>query len=435
MSLNYLVSPGFSLKGEVRVPGDKSISHRSIILGSLAVGTTEVINFLESEDALTTINVMRALGIKIEGPEQGHVHIFGNGINGLQASKSPLNMGNSGTSMRLFSGVLAGQKFSSDLYGDESLMSRPMGRVIHPLNSMGGSLRGYEGDYPPIFITGNRKLKGIRYEMPIASAQVKSALLLAGLFADGRTTLREPSSTRDHTERMLEGFGYSISRNHEEISLCGGGNLTAGRIEVPADLSSAAFFLIGAVVTPGSDILLEHVGINPTRSGILKILELMGADFQILNRRQVSGEPIGDIRVRYSQLHGIEIPTDLVPLAIDEFPIIFIAAACAEGDTTLSGASELRVKESDRIACMALGLDALGVKNRVMDDGIIISGGTIKGGKVNSFGDHRIAMSFAIAGLVAEGPIEIFDCENIATSFPTFYNAARSLGMDIVQEI
>ncbi len=435
MSLSYLVNPGFSLRGEIRIPGDKSISHRSIILGSLALGTTEVLNLLESEDVLSTVKVMRELGIRIEMSLEGTVHIYGDGFRGLKPSKKPLDMGNSGTSMRLLSGVLAGQNFDSHLIGDNSLMSRPMGRIIHPLNSMGAALSGEQGDYPPIFIKGNRELTGIRYEMPVASAQVKSALLLAGLYVDGETTVKEPSPTRDHTEKMLEGFGYSITREKDLISLRGGGYLTGRRIEVPGDLSSAAFFLVGASITPGSDILLQHVGINPTRIGILKILELMGADFQIVNSREMSGEPVADIRVRYAKLSGIEIPEILVPLAIDEFPAIFIAAACAEGLTTLSGAAELRVKESDRISCMAEGLDALGVKNKVMDDGIIISGGVIKGGSVNSFDDHRIAMAFAIAGLVATDPIEISNCENIATSFPNFFEVASDIGLDITQRV
>ena len=434
MSLNYLVNPGCGLKGEIRVPGDKSISHRSIIIGALAEGITEVVNLLEGEDVLSTVKAMRALGVRIEAPKEGLLKIHGVGFKGLQSLKAPLDLGNSGTSMRLLAGVLAGQNFDSRLFGDDSLMARPMGRVIHPLNLMGASLRGENGDYPPILITGKKTLTGIQYDMPVASAQVKSALLLAGLFIDGEITVREPGPTRDHTERMLEGFGYSISRESKKISLRGGGTLVGRPIEVPADLSSAAFFLIGAAITPNSDILLKHVGINPTRTGILKILELMGADFQILNQREVSGEPVGDIRIRYSKLRGIEIPSDLVPLAIDEFPVIFIAAACAEGCTKLSGAAELRVKESDRIASMAIGLDVLGVKNKVMDDGIVISGGVIKGGKVNSFDDHRIAMAFAIAGLAARSPIEISNCENIATSFPNFCEAATNIGVDVVMK-
>ena len=435
MSLNYLVNPGCGLKGEIRVPGDKSISHRSIIIGALAEGVTEVVNLLEGEDVLSTVKAMRALGVRIEAPKEGFLQIHGVGFNGLQSPKAPLDLGNSGTSMRLLSGVLAAQNFDSQLFGDDSLMARPMGRIIHPLNLMGASLRGENGDYPPILITGNQTLTGIQYDMPVASAQVKSALLLAGLFIDGEVTVREPGPTRDHTERMLEGFGYSISKESNKISLSGGGTLVGRSIEVPADLSSAAFFLVGAAITPNSDILLKHVGINPTRTGILKILELMGADFQILNQREVSGEPVGDIRIRYSKLRGIEIPSDLVPLAIDEFPVIFIAAACAEGCTKLSGAAELRVKESDRIASMAVGLDVLGVKNKVMDDGIVISGGVIKGGKVNSFDDHRIAMAFAIAGLAAISPIEISNCENIATSFPNFCETARNIGLDIVMKV
>ena len=432
--MNYLINSGYGLQGEISLPGDKSISHRSIILGSLATGITNVFNFLDSADARSTINAMRMLGVEIEGPKNGNVKICGVGMEGLQPPNSSLDMGNSGTSMRLLTGLLAAQSFDSSLHGDDSLMSRPMRRVIDPLNSMGGCVMGNENGYPPILVSGNRRLKGINYDLPMASAQVKSCLLLAGMFADGITSLKEPAVTRDHTERMLEGFGYPILRTNERISLSGGGSLRGRRFEVPSDLSSAAFFIVGASITPGSDILLRRVGINPTRAGVIKILELMGADLQILNQEEVSGEPIADIRIRYSKLRGIRIPLDLVPLAIDEFPAIFIAAASAHGDTKLCGASELRLKESDRILSMASGLDILGVKNKVLDDGIIISGGEIKGGQVNSFSDHRIAMAFAIAGLVATDTVEVLGCENVATSFPNFVEISRSLGIEISAE-
>ena len=429
--MNYLINPGRILQGEASLPGDKSISHRSIILGALATGTTNVFNFLESADAESTINAMRMLGVDIEGPENGNVKVLGAGMDGLRSPDSSFNMGNSGTSMRLLTGLLAAQSFDSSLYGDHSLMSRPMTRIIDPLKSMGACVKGNENGYPPLLISGNRRLKGINYDLPVASAQVKSCLLIAGMFAEGVTSLKEPAITRDHTERMLEGFGYPVSRTNGRISLSGGGNLHGRKFEVPSDLSSAAFFIVGASITPGSDILLRDVGINPTRAGIIKILELMGADLQILNQTEVSGEPVADIRIRYSKLKGIQIPVDLVPLAIDEFPAIFIAAASAHGDTRLCGASELRVKESDRISSMASGLDTLGVKNKVLDDGIIISGGEIGGGQIRSFSDHRIAMAFAIAGLVANDTVEILGCENVATSFPSFVEISRSLGMEI----
>ncbi len=432
--MNYLINPGYGLQGETSLPGDKSISHRSIILGSLATGITTVFNFLDSADARSTINAMRMLGVEIEGPKNGNVKIFGVGMHGLQSPNSSLDMGNSGTSMRLLTGLLSAQTFDSSLHGDLSLMSRPMARIIDPLNSMGGCVKGTENGFPPILVSGNRQLKGINYDLPMASAQVKSCLLLAGMFAEGVTSLKEPAITRDHTERMLEGFGYPIFRNKQRISLTGGGKLQGRNFEVPSDLSSAAFFMVGASITPGSDVFLRSVGINPTRTGIIRILELMGADIQVLNQREVNGEPLADIRIRYSKLVGIRIPLDLVPLAIDEFPAIFIAAASAQGDTELRGASELRFKESDRILSMASGLTALGVKNEVLDDGIIISGGAIGGGQVKSFSDHRIAMAFAVAGLVATDTVEILGCENVLTSFPNFVEISRSLGMEINAE-
>jgi 3-phosphoshikimate 1-carboxyvinyltransferase len=340
-------------------------------------------------------------------------------------------MGNSGTAMRLMAGILAGQSFDSELIGDESLSKRPMKRVSEPLGRMGAVIQTAEGGRPPLRIKGGQKLHGIEYHMPVASAQVKSALLLAGLYADGETSVTEPAPTRDHTERMLRGFGYSVKTEGARISLCGGGRLKACNIDVPADISSATFFLVGASIAAGSDLLLEHVGINPTRIGVLNILKLMGANLELLNTREVGGEPVADIRVRAARLRGIRIPEDQVPLAIDEFPALFIAAACASGETVLTGAHELRVKESDRIAVMAQGLKRVGIDARETPDGIIIKGGRLQGGEIESHGDHRIAMSFAMVGIVAEGSIKVRDCKNVDTSFPGFVGLAAQAGLRI----
>jgi 3-phosphoshikimate 1-carboxyvinyltransferase len=429
--MEFKLLPGGDITGEARVPGDKSISHRSIMLGALAEGVTRVSGFLEGEDALATVAAFRDMGVRIDGPEDGRVTIHGVGLNGLAAPQRPLDLGNSGTSIRLLAGLLAGQSFSCDLTGDESLRGRPMGRVIDPLTLMGADIRGAEGGRPPLHISGGRALTGIHYDLPMASAQVKSCVLLAGLYASGTTSVSEPAPTRDHTERMLRGFGYEVTNDNGVIALAGGGTLQATAIDVPADISSAAFFLVAASIAPGSDLLLTHVGINPTRTGVINILRLMGADITLRNEREVGGEPVADIRVRYAPLRGIEIPRDQVPLAIDEFPALFIAAACAEGRTVLRGAEELRVKESDRIASMAEGLTTLGINNEVLDDGIIIDGGTPGGGVIRTFHDHRIAMSFAIAALRAEEEIRVLDCDHVATSFPGFDALARGLGLQI----
>jgi 3-phosphoshikimate 1-carboxyvinyltransferase len=429
--MEFKVLPGGALTGEVRVPGDKSISHRSIMLGALAEGTSRVTGFLEGEDALATVNAFRAMGVQIDGPTGGEVVIRGVGMRGLRDPGKPLDMGNSGTSMRLLSGLLAGQAFDSVLTGDQSLCGRPMGRVIDPLTLMGAEIHGAEGGRPPLKISGGRPLHGIHYDLPMASAQVKSCVLLAGMYGSGRTSVTEPAPTRDHTERMLRGFGYEVRRDNDVISLEGGGVLHAADIDVPGDISSATFFLVAASIAPGSDLTLTHVGVNPTRIGVLNILSLMGADITLDNEREVGGEPVADIRVRSAPLKGIEIPADQVPLAIDEFPALFVAAACAEGRTVLRGAEELRVKESDRIASMAEGLTTLGVAVEVLEDGIIIDAGKIGGGTVRTFHDHRIAMSFAIAALRAEREIRVLDCDHVATSFPGFDTMARGLGLNI----
>jgi 3-phosphoshikimate 1-carboxyvinyltransferase len=429
--MQFTAQAGGSLKGQLRVPGDKSISHRSIMLGSIAEGVTEISGFLEGEDSLATLKAFRAMGVNIEGPTAGQVRVHGVGLHGLKAPSQPLNLGNSGTSMRLLSGLLAGQAFDVELVGDHSLMSRPMRRVTQPLAKMGAQIDATATGTAPLIIRGGHALQGISYDMPVASAQVKSALLLAGLYASGRTCVAEPAPTRDHTERMLSGMGYPVSSQSGRVCLDGGGRLTATTIDVPADISSAAFFLVGASLAADSDLLLEHVGVNPTRTGVLEILKLMGADIDIRNRREVGGEPVADLRVRAAQLHGIEIPVALVPLAIDEFPALFIAAACAQGRTLLTGAEELRVKESDRIQVMAEGLQALGIQAQPTADGMVIEGGSLRAGTVDSGGDHRIAMSFAMAALRAQGPISIDDCANVNTSFPGFVELSSRAGLGI----
>ncbi|MDM9652756.1 bifunctional prephenate dehydrogenase/3-phosphoshikimate 1-carboxyvinyltransferase [Pseudomonas wenzhouensis] len=432
--LIFLAKPGSSLAGRIRVPGDKSISHRSIMLGSLAEGTTEVEGFLEGEDALATLQAFRDMGVVIEGPHHGRVTIHGVGLHGLKAPAGPLYMGNSGTSMRLLSGLLAAQPFDTTLTGDASLSKRPMNRVAKPLREMGAVIETGPEGRPPLTIKGGQRLTGMAYDMPMASAQVKSCLLLAGLYAAGSTSVTEPAPTRDHTERMLRGFGYPVSVEGSTASVEAGHKLTATRIEVPADISSAAFFLVAASIAEGSELVLEHVGINPTRTGVIDILKLMGGDITLENQREVGGEPVADIRVRAAKLKGIDIPEDLVPLAIDEFPVLFVAAACAEGRTVLRGAEELRVKESDRIQVMADGLIALGVKAEPTPDGIIIEGGSIGGGEVWAHGDHRIAMSFSVASLRATAPIRIHDCANVATSFPNFLALSAEVGINVAVE-
>ena len=430
-SIRFHVQPGGALKGAIRVAGDKSISHRSIMMGSLAEGTTHVSGFLEGEDALATLNAFKAMGVKIEGPDNGKVVVHGVGMQGLKQPQASLDVGNSGTSMRLMSGLLAGQAFSTTLIGDESLTKRPMKRVTDPLALMGAKIETTETGTSPLNISPVAALKGIDYDMPMASAQVKSCLLLAGLYAEGETWVTEPAPTRDHTERMLQGFGYEVMQDGPRRGVKGGGKLTACDIDVPADISSAAFFLVGASIAEGSDLTLQHVGMNPTRDGVINILRLMGADIEVSNERVIGGEPVADLRVRSAKLKGIQIPEDQVPLAIDEFPALFVAAACAEGETILTGAEELRVKESDRIQVMADGLIALGVDAKPTPDGIVIQGGSIGGGSVDSHGDHRIAMSFAMAALRASGDISIDDCANVNTSFPGFVELAASVGLQV----
>ena len=428
-----MITPGGSLRGRVRVPGDKSISHRSIMLAAIAEGETRISGFLEGADALATLTAFRRMGVGIDGPDAGEVVVRGVGLRGLRAPDGPLDMGNSGTSMRLLAGLLAGQSFPVTLVGDGSLSRRPMRRVTEPLALMGARIGATEGGTAPLAITPAPGLRGIDYRMPVASGQVKSSLLLAGLYAEGETCVTEPAPTRDHTERMLTGFGYSVRRKAARVCLTGGGRLSGCRLDIPADISSAAFFLVGASIAAGSDLVLEGVGVNPTRVGVINILRAMGADIELFDRRTAGGEPVAEIRVRAAPLKGIRIPIDQVPLAIDEFPALFVAAACAEGETELEGAEELRVKESDRIQVMADGLTALGIRAEPRPDGLRIVGGTIGAGRIDAHGDHRIAMSFAIAGLRARGAIEVSDCANVETSFPGFATLAAGAGLGILE--
>jgi 3-phosphoshikimate 1-carboxyvinyltransferase len=425
------VQPGGSLQGTLRVPGDKSISHRAIMLSAIAQGTSQIIGLLESDDTIVTASAFRAMGVTIEKPQPDHIIIHGVGLHGLRPPIAPLYLGNSGTSMRLLAGLMAGQAFSVEMQGDNSLSRRPMRRVTVPLSLMGAEIETSPQGTPPLMIEGGYSLHGIKYFMPIASAQIKSSLLLAGLYAQDITTVIEPAPCRDHTERMLQAFGHPITRKGAEISLPGKHQLQAATIEIPADISSAAFFIVGATIAANSQILLTHVGVNPTRIGIINILRQMGADIELQNQRTMGGEPVADIQVRTSQLHGIKIPPEQVPLAIDEFPIILIAAACAQGETILTDAEELKVKESDRIHAMAEGLQTVGIQAEPTNDGIIIQGGQIQGGIINSHGDHRIAMAFAIAALRAQEKIIITDCANVATSYPNFVEQAKTAGIQL----
>ncbi|HEV2622154.1 MAG TPA: 3-phosphoshikimate 1-carboxyvinyltransferase [Frateuria sp.] len=431
--LDWISRPaGPPLRGALAVPGDKSVSHRALMLGALAEGESHIRGFLEGEDTRATAAVFAQLGVSIQTPAPGERLVHGVGLHGLRGARGPLDCGNAGTGMRLLTGLLAGQAFDSTLVGDESLSRRPMRRVTEPLVAMGARIDTREG-LPPLHIHGGRRLHGIRYELPVASAQVKSALLLAGLYAEGETEILEPHPTRDYTERMLAAFGWPIEFGPGRASLTGGHALRATDVQVPADFSSAAFFLVAASLVPGSELLLRAVGLNPRRTGLLQALKLMGADIEVLNARQSGGEPVADLRVRHAPLHGIELPGALVPDMIDEFPALFIAAAAARGRTVIRGAAELRVKESDRIASMAAGLRALGVSVEETPDGALVTGGTLGPGTVEGHGDHRVAMSFAVAGLVAAGEIRIEDCRNVATSFPGFLELANGCGFALAE--
>lgn len=426
----WIARAGTPLRGRVRVPGDKSISHRAVMLGALAEGVTRVRGFLEGEDTRATARVFERLGVRIETPSASERIVHGVGLHGLRAPDAPLDCGNAGTGMRLLAGVLAAQRFDSVLVGDASLSKRPMRRVIEPLERMGAAIEADAG-LPPLRIRGGHALHGIDYALPVASAQVKSAVLLAGLYAQGTTRVVEPHPTRDYTERMLAAFGWPIDFSPGLARLEGGHRLQATDVDVPADFSSAAFFLVAASVVPGSELCIEAVGMNPRRTGLLDALRMMGADIEVRDAREQGGEPVADLHVRHAPLRGVEVPVELVPDMIDEFPALFVAAACAQGRTVVRGAAELRVKESDRIATMATGLRALGGRIEETPDGAIIDGGELHGGDADSHGDHRIAMSLAIAAQRSDGAVRIDDVANVATSFPGFVALARGCGFGL----
>ncbi|MCP5138761.1 MAG: 3-phosphoshikimate 1-carboxyvinyltransferase [Chromatiales bacterium] len=430
MSSTFTIRPSRRVAGTMRVPGDKSISHRALMLGAIASGKTRVSGFLPGEDCMATLAAVRAMGIDVEQHDATTITVMGKGLHGLRAASGALDMGNSGTAMRLFMGLLAAQDFDSKLIGDESLSRRPMERVAVPLRLMGAEISTTDGK-PPVHISGRRKLQGIRYDMPVASAQLKSALLLAGLYADGDTVLAEPAVTRDHTERMLASLGQPVRRDGKVVSLSATGQLNGTDINVPGDLSSAAFFVLAGCLAAEGELVIDNVGLNPTRTGILRILELMGADLRVEPATGKCAEPVGRLVVRPSELQGVAIPPELVPLAIDEFPMVFVAAALARGETLVSGAAELRHKESDRISVMVAGLRTLGIEVDELPDGARIRGGRFSGGTIDSHGDHRVAMSFAIGAARAAGPVQILDTANVATSFPGFVRQASAVGLVI----
>lgn len=429
----FKLEPAHQLNGTVRVPGDKSMSHRSIMFGAIAHGVTEVSGFLEGEDSLHTLEAFRAMGVKIERGGEGEVTLHGHGVEKLSAPQNPIYLGNSGTGMRLLTGLLAGMNIPATLTGDSSLNGRPMRRIVDPLSRMGAMIKTDEDGTPPLHIKKSSQLQAIEYTCPMASAQVKSSVLLAGLHAHGKTTVHEPAVTRDHTERMLRGFGVEVDVDGLSASVNGGQRLSATSLTVPGDISSSAFFLVGAAMSPGSNLIITSVGMNPTRTGVIDILRLMGASIEISNQRETGGEPIADLIVSGSRLNGINVPEELVSLAIDEFPALFVAAASATGKTVVSGAEELRVKETDRIQVMADGLRALGAEITDTPDGAIITGKRLTGGVADSCGDHRTAMSFAMSSLICDGPITVLDCANVNTSFPGFADTALAAGLNIVE--
>jgi len=426
----FTVDPSALTSGKVTVPGDKSISHRALMLGAIAEGQTRVRGFLSGDDCLATLTVLRHLGVTIQQVSDTELIIEGCGSEGLKPPTAPLDMENSGTAMRLFAGLLSGQWFASKLVGDQSLCQRPMNRIIEPLTNMGAKIDATDGK-PPLEIHGSRPLSGISYRLPVASAQVKSALLLAGLSAEGETSIIEPKTTRDHTERMLRSMGADVTSGETQIIMRGKQVLQGTEIQVPADLSSAAYIVLAALISPKCEVVITNVGVNPTRTGALDILRDMGADIGLDNVRLLGEEPVADITVRSSRLTGIDVDPARVSLAIDEFPMLFVAAACARGKTTFSGIGELRVKESDRIRVMAAGLRQLGATVDETDDGAVVHGSKLEGGRIMSQGDHRVAMAFAVAGMVAEWTIRIDDVDTVATSFPGFVHCLSGLGISI----
>ncbi|MEE8495007.1 MAG: 3-phosphoshikimate 1-carboxyvinyltransferase [Xanthomonadales bacterium] len=421
---------GSPLCGELTPPGDKSISHRAVILASLAVGQSRIEGLLDSEDVRATASACRQLGVKLSADGEALL-VDGVGEEGPYAPAGPLDMGNSGTAMRLLAGVLAAQPFSSELIGDHSLSARPMRRIVHPLALMGASIQTTESGTPPLLITGNPHLKGIDYVSPVASAQVKSCVLLAGLYARGETRISEPQKSRDHTEKMLPAFGVPLLAG---CAVSGGSRLTAAHVRIPGDISSAAFFMAAAAMLPGSSLTLNKVGLNDTRNGIIRVLEAMGADLRVINRSLYGEEAVGDIRIHHNgQLKGVDIPLQWIPSLIDELPVIMALAAVSAGVTRIRGAEELRVKESDRIAVMARGLESLGVRVTQYRDGMDIEGSAIRGGSVDGAGDHRCAMSFCILGQLADADLEVDGCGNIGTSYPDFVRDLKAIGGVIEQ--
>jgi 3-phosphoshikimate 1-carboxyvinyltransferase len=429
--MHFKVTPSTLRDARVTVPGDKSVSHRALLLGGIAEGRTEVSGFLDGDDCLATAAAMRALGVSIAQPGATELVIDGVGLHGLSASAADIYLGNSGTAMRLMAGLLSGQSFGSVLTGDASLTSRPMGRIIKPLTQMGAAIESDCDGTPPLQISGGLQLHGIHYDLPMASAQVKSAILLAGLYANGTTSVTEPAVTRDHTERMLGAMGVKVEKDGNRIALEGGQPLQGTQVQVPADLSSATFIILGTLLSQDADILIENVGVNPTRTGVIDILRAMGADISLENPQLLGKEPVADIRVRASRLQGGPVDPALVSLAIDEFPALFVAAASARGKTTFSGIGELRVKESDRIAAMADGMRRLGIQVDESADGAVVHGGRFTGGEVESFHDHRVAMSLAMAATIADDEVMIRDVDNVDTSFPGFCERVAAIGGEI----
>ena len=429
--LRIMSLPAAHLYGRIRVPGDKSISHRAAILGAIAQGRTGIRNFLESRDCLATVEALRMLGVDVK-LGKGHLGVAGVGLRGLKPPSGMLDCGNSGTAARLLAGVLCGQNFSSVLGGDSSLSRRPMQRITAPLKRMGADVRISPSGTLPITIQPVSGMQAIHYALPIASAQLKSCLLFAALYANGETTLTGRIQTRDHTEKILDRFACPVTFDDGGIKLSGGSQPRAADLEIPGDISSAAFFMVAASVAEDAELLIEQVGVNPTRTGVLRILKDMGANIKLLNRRLMGSEPVADVLVRSSSLKGIDIPHSRVADAIDEFPVLFVAAACAEGETSLSGAEELRAKESDRIAVMVKGLRACGVDVQERPDGLVVEGGRqISAGRVDSCGDHRVAMAFIVAGSVSRQGVVVDDCANIDTSFPGFAETAAAAGFNL----
>ncbi len=424
--MNKTIAPVKQLEGRVKIPGDKSISHRAIMFGSLAKGKTDITGFLTGDDCMSTISCFRKLGIDIEVNGE-NVTVYGKGLNGLTAPTEPLDVGNSGTTIRLISGILAAQDFDTTLNGDASIQKRPMKRVINPLTEMGANIDSTNDGYAPLTIHGS-KLHSIEYTMPMASAQVKSSILLASLFAEGTTIIHEPVASRNHTEIILNYFGANIKNENGVISSTPVKELYAKPINVPGDISSAAFFMVAGLVVPNSHIIIENVGINPTRTGIIDALKAMGGELNILNERESGGEPVADIEVKSSKLHSITLEGSIIPRMIDEIPVFAVAALCAEGTTIVKDAEELKVKESNRIATMSTELGKMGVTITETEDGMIIEGNQkLTGAVVESHLDHRVAMSCAIAALIADGETTIRNSDCVAISFPNFYNLLETL--------